>query len=203
MAVVSLTGLKHLAQVFPRNRRSLNSPIGGMARKAMHLARKETPRRRAGRKIDRRAAAWDRGRKMEIDRNQQPGTGADSADLIPDEISPPGRLKCLNSLYRPALPEGTAGRLSSRRFFGRREPPDGQGRICWVELKASCDSAAAAKALLGRRQVVRQWILIPPYGGSNPPAPARQSGPQGSRPWYSEKCPPIAGFSNSANGLQP
>src|SRR6266403_4188757 len=47
MAVVSLTGLKHLAQVFPRNRRSLNSPIGGMARKAMHLARKETPRRRA------------------------------------------------------------------------------------------------------------------------------------------------------------
>ena len=28
--------------------------------------------------------------------------------------------------------------------------------------------------LLGRRQVERQWILIPPYGGSNPPAPARQ-----------------------------
>jgi hypothetical protein len=26
--------------------------------------------------------------------------------------------------------------------------------------------------MVGRSQVVRQRILIPPYGGSNPPAPA-------------------------------
>src|ERR1700686_1019884 len=56
--------------------------------------------------------------------------------------SGPSLLKWLNSLYRPALPEESA-RL--RRF------PVGS---------------------LGRRQVVRQGILIPPCGGSNPPAPA-------------------------------
>ncbi len=27
--------------------------------------------------------------------------------------------------------------------------------------------------LLGRSQAVRQWILIPPFGGSIPPAPTR------------------------------
>src|ERR1700730_4231945 len=30
--------------------------------------------------------------------------------------------------------------------------------------------------LMGRSQVVRQRILIPPFGGSSPPAPASQSG---------------------------
>ncbi len=146
--MVSLTGLKHLAQVFPRNRRSLNSPIGGMARKAMHLARKETPRRRAGRKIDRRAAAWDRGRKMEIDRNQQPGTGADSADLIPDEISPPGRLKCLNSLYRPALPEGTEG------YHPAASPAGGSHQM-----------VKDASAGSSRRCRAKAWQLQRPYWG--------------------------------------
>jgi hypothetical protein len=41
---------------------------------------------------------------------------------------------------------------------------------------------------LGRRQVVRQWILIPPYGGSNPPAPATQSGVQKGRPGTARKA---------------
>lgn len=57
-------------------------------------------------------------------------------------------MKRLKSLYRPAWPEGSALGLF---------PP-----------LSSCP--------LGRRQVVRQGILIPPCGGSNPPAPARQSG---------------------------
>jgi hypothetical protein len=75
-------------------------------------------------------------------------------------------LKWLNSLYRPALPEESA-RAQSRRFPDR---------------------------LLGRRQVVRQWILIPPCGGSNPPAPARQSVNRRLYSRTSQKGPPIAGF---------
>ena len=57
-------------------------------------------------------------------------------------------LKRQDSLCRPTLPESTAWR-SSRAF---------------------------RSGLLGRSQAVRQWILIPPFGGSIPPAPASHSG---------------------------
>ena len=39
-------------------------------------------------------------------------------------------------------------------------------------MAAKCDHLRAIR--LGRRQVVRQRILIPSFGGSNPPAPANQ-----------------------------
>ena len=57
-----------------------------------------------------------------------------------------------------------SGLLNSRNSVYRRR--------CQRRLR---NSISAAFQLLGRRQVVRQWILIPPCGGSNPPAPARQS----------------------------
>lgn len=39
-----------------------------------------------------------------------------------------------------------------------------------------------SRSVLGRRQVVRQRILIPSFGGSNPPAPANQSSLSGCFP---------------------
>jgi hypothetical protein len=66
-------------------------------------------------------------------------------DLIRRENRPSSRLKWLNSLYRPTWPEEAA--------------PDRK-------------SGAFRMALLGRSQAVRQRILIPPFGGSIPPAPA-------------------------------
>ena len=68
--------------------------------------------------------------------------------LISGEIGASSLLKWPNSVYRPALPErDRAGAI-----------PD-----------------CSRTGLLGRSQAVRQGILIPPFGGSIPPAPASQS----------------------------
>src|SRR5882762_6925339 len=71
-----------------------------------------------------------------------------TGEIGPDSagISQASRLKWLTALYRPAVPE---------RKFGVRIP-----------------AAVPEKSLLGRSQAVRQRILIPPFGGSIPPAPA-------------------------------
>ena len=68
-----------------------------------------------------------------------------SRGTICGEIRPRSLLKWLHSLYRPAVPEQVV--LSTR----------------------------VPARTLGRSQAVRQRILIPPFGGSIPPAPATQS----------------------------
>src|SRR5262249_57185605 len=76
-----------------------------------------------------------------------------------------------------ARPEGTGKRI----YPG---PRAGQGPVRrWrppliVNVAAAMVRArgGALRRLMGRSQVVRQRILIPPFGGSSPPAPATQSG---------------------------
>ena len=84
--------------------------MGGMARKAMHLARKEAPAARAGAQARSQRAARNRGR--------QPGSIAINSPTSVGEFGgfdrgrnfAPSRLKCLNSLYRPALPSEACGK---------------------------------------------------------------------------------------------
>src|ERR1700688_2956068 len=90
MAVVSLRDWELQAAVFPRNRCSLNSLPGEMAREAIDLARKEVPARLGG-----------NGRSIG---KKQPDIQGRSRGFDPGAKYPPRRLKWLNSLYRPALP---------------------------------------------------------------------------------------------------
>src|ERR1035437_9796657 len=93
---------------------------------------------------------------------------------------------------------------------GRAEffPPvrlSGQGRLRGVPPRFMVQPPRALaweRAALGRRQVVRQSILIPPCGGSNPPAPANQSDNWRLCSHKSHKLPPIAGFCKLAARLQ-
>src|SRR5215472_12628785 len=68
----------------------------------------------------------------------------------------------------------------------------------YVPPARMADSIGDGRSVVGRSQVVRQRILIPPFGGSNPPAPAK---PRRRPPPYINPCMKLRRPSAS-NGLR-
>src|SRR5262245_27691610 len=131
------------------------------------------------RRSDRGAAHWaaggpapasgrTRNRRQSLRRIPQLGqyslpgkrTNGESATLLamgPDEARPDfapgsGKSRAAGQRRRPRTSREFVDRTEAGRYTVRRGLP------------------------MGRSQVVRQRILVPPFGGSNPPAPANQSG---------------------------
>jgi hypothetical protein len=99
-----------------------------------------------------------------------------SDPLVPNEVryqAAPHSDTTRSGRYIPPFP-GLQGR-------GGQGPRSCVGPAIWLCSGAFRGPRAHLRengppAMLGRRQVVRQRILIPSFGGSNPPAPAKQSG---------------------------
>jgi hypothetical protein len=69
-------------------------------------------------------------------------------------------------------------------------------------LKGKLTSAASHRLMKAAIWCMPGSCAHSPFGGSNPPAPARQCGAARICPKQCRKCPPMAGFCDSGNGLQ-
>jgi hypothetical protein len=86
-----------------------------------------------------------------------------------EPATPTSRTWCSTRLSHTPPPVASGSITASSS--GRKPIKGSERRLAAPRLRAAGEPSIDRRAM-GRSQVVRQRILIPPYGGSNPPAPA-------------------------------